>query len=54
VSDGLANNVDFEPTISANMRGLEPTLFANEPRFRLLAIFDTDVKKARAYFHSWW
>jgi predicted XRE-type DNA-binding protein len=33
---GLVNNGDFEPTIRANMRGLEPTLAANEPRFRLL------------------
>jgi hypothetical protein len=25
-SDSLANNVAFEPTISANMKDLEPTL----------------------------
>jgi hypothetical protein len=31
---GLANNVAFEPTIRANMRGREPTLFANKPTFR--------------------
>jgi hypothetical protein len=33
VSDGLANNVAFEPTHAANMRGLEPTLTENELRF---------------------
>jgi hypothetical protein len=27
---GLANKGDFEPTISANMRGVKPTLTANE------------------------
>jgi hypothetical protein len=26
VSDGLANNADFEPAIYANIRGLKPTL----------------------------
>jgi hypothetical protein len=31
---GLANHVAFEPTIRANMRGREPTLFANKPTFR--------------------
>jgi hypothetical protein len=31
---GLANNVAFEPTFRANMRGREPTLFANKPTFR--------------------
>src|SRR5262245_1300080 len=30
VSDGLANNVAFEPTIRANIWGCEPTLAANE------------------------
>jgi hypothetical protein len=33
VSGGLANNADFEPTISANRRGREPTFTANELRF---------------------
>jgi hypothetical protein len=31
---GLANNVDFEPTILANESGLEPTFQAHEPTFR--------------------
>jgi hypothetical protein len=33
VAHGLANNVTFKPTIRANMRGLKPTLTANEPTF---------------------
>jgi hypothetical protein len=29
VSGGLANKVDFEPTISANMKGFQPILTAH-------------------------
>jgi hypothetical protein len=33
VSDGLVNNIGFEPTLAANMRGFGPTLAENERRF---------------------
>jgi hypothetical protein len=48
MSGGLAHKGDFEPTIAAHMRGLEPIIFANEPRFRLLAAFDPDGEVRQA------
>jgi hypothetical protein len=38
VSDGLANNVDCEPTFSANMWGVGSTITANDPTFGVLRV----------------